>query len=160
MSARVIRFPKGFKPRELPGEATIAQLRTIARESAEHLILADGPVSPDADLLDICGEALHLLKTANLVLEEARATPNEILGAPNGLYAEHYRLICEGRLLMSRARKQKAKTPAGIYAKTLLVRASSHGAEMLAMSLARDLLECAELRASLWPASQPVGGVS
>jgi hypothetical protein len=42
----------------------IQRFRQIAKESAEHAILADGPVSPDADLLDLCAEALHVLLRA------------------------------------------------------------------------------------------------
>jgi hypothetical protein len=37
-------------------------------------------------------------------------------------------------------------------AKALLVRASVTGAAVLAMSLAEELIDCRELRESLWPA--------
>ncbi len=47
-------------------------------------------------------------------------------------------------------------TPAGIYAKALLVRSSTTGATELAMSLAIDLLDCPGLRESLWPAASAV----
>jgi hypothetical protein len=42
----------------------IRRLREIAAASADHAILADGPVTPDAPLLDLCAEALHLLSQA------------------------------------------------------------------------------------------------
>jgi hypothetical protein len=52
--------------------------------------------------------------------------------------------------------KKKATTAAGIYAKATICRASATGAAGLAMSLAMslaiDLLDCEELRKSLWPA--------
>jgi hypothetical protein len=50
------------------------------------------------------------------------------------------------------AKKIKATTPAGIYAKALLVRSSRTGATELAMSLAEDMIECKALRDTLWPA--------
>jgi hypothetical protein len=48
--------------------------------------------------------------------------------------------------------KEKATTPAGIYAKALVVRASRTGAKHLAMTLAEDLVNYPALRAAIWPA--------
>ena len=45
----------------------IERFRQIVKESGEHALLADGPVSPDADLLDLCAEALHFLVSAEKV---------------------------------------------------------------------------------------------
>lgn len=56
------------------------------------------------------------------------------------------------RALMQRAKKLHATTPAGIYGKVLLVRASRTGAAAMAMTLAEDPIACHALRASLWPA--------
>jgi hypothetical protein len=36
----------------------IRRLREIAAEAADHELLADGPVTPDAPLLDLCAAAL------------------------------------------------------------------------------------------------------
>ena len=58
------------------------------------------------------------------------------------------------RRVLFKAKKIKATTAAGIYAKALIVRSSKSGAPLLAMSLADDLIECPGLRASLWPARE------
>src|SRR5438874_1446018 len=39
----------------------IARLREIVAETGDALLLADGPVSPDAALLEVCAETLDLL---------------------------------------------------------------------------------------------------
>jgi hypothetical protein len=53
--------------------------------------------------------------------------------------------------------KKPAQTPAGIYAKALVVKSSMTGAAKLARSLAADLIACRELRESLWPAQVEQG---
>ena len=53
--------------------------------------------------------------------------------------------------LLRRAKKIRASTAAGVYAKALIVRASTTGAAQLAMTLA-EIIACEGLRASLWPA--------
>jgi hypothetical protein len=50
----------------------------------------------------------------------------------------------------------RATTPAGIYAKAMLVRFGTETAAILAMSLAEDLVECEALRLTLWPAGGAV----
>jgi len=57
---------------------------------------------------------------------------------------------------MTRAKKMRAITAGGVYAKALCVRASATGAAEFAMSLAEDLVSNPALRASLWPA-EPAG---
>ena len=57
------------------------------------------------------------------------------------------------RRVLFQAKKLKATTAAGIYAKALIVRSSRSGAMLLAMSLAEDLIACPGLRESLWPAA-------
>ena len=56
---------RAAKPRTMPlGDAlqpTIARLKEIAAQSGDAL-LGDGDVHPDHQLLDLCGDALHLLK--------------------------------------------------------------------------------------------------
>jgi hypothetical protein len=53
-----------------------------------------------------------------------------------------------------KAKKLKATTAAGIYAKALIVRSSQSGAKLLAMSVAEDMIACPGLRESLWPAGE------
>jgi hypothetical protein len=60
------------------------------------------------------------------------------------------------RRALSKAKKLKATTAAGIYAKALIVRSSKSGARLLAMSLADDLIACPGLRESLWSAGEGV----
>ncbi len=66
--------------------------------------------------------------------------------------AEFYSGEKAGKNLLYWIAKKRATTPAGIYAKATVVRASKTGAAGLAMSLAADLLACEELRKALWPA--------
>jgi hypothetical protein len=56
--------------------------------------------------------------------------------------------------LLSRIRKLRAVTGAGIYAKALVLRASRTGSPELAKSMAEDLIAYAGLRAMLWPAER------
>jgi hypothetical protein len=146
---------------------TIRRLGEIAAEAADHAILADGPVTPDADLLVLCAEALHLLLHAKMTIAEARETnraEGELARSRNRwwepwpemgsrrLFSDYDAQHKATTPILSRIRKLPAKTPAGIYAKALVVKASRTGAPILAMSLAEDLIACRELRESLWPA--------
>lgn len=118
----------------------------------------DGPVTPDADLLDLCGEALHLLsasekaKVASWALLNADHYDQETRAQRAALWADSEKLVVDAKHVMLRIKKTPAATPAGIYAKALVVRGSVTGAAALAKSLAEDLIACRELRESLWPA--------
>ena len=63
--------------RERALDREIARFRAIVRDSANNLLIADGPVHPDAALLYLCAEALHLLTHAvrGLVADAARFLP-------------------------------------------------------------------------------------
>jgi hypothetical protein len=159
--------------REQAAPETIARLFKIANEAAEHALLADGPVTPDADLLDKAAQALHLISQASQ-LAEKRA---ELLRSPRPdrsgwailtgtvdpkeartlvkadlLWEERAALIKRAMPIMRAIAKQPAKTAAGVYAKALLVRGSQTGAQALAQSLSRDLVSNPVLRARLWSA--------
>ncbi len=162
------------KPRPLPLGAelgpTIARMHQIAAESGDRLYLSDGPPHPDAELLDLCSEILQAARLA----DEARRAREESSRAWDDAYrpgadkqearvseleqldtarmAEWQRLETKVKVLSSKARKLRATTPAGIFAKALIVRLSKTGAALLAMGLAEELIDCAELRRSLWPA--------
>jgi hypothetical protein len=156
MSAQIIKLP----PRKAAtaDAETIDRLRTIARESDDHLILADGPVSPDAALLGFCGDALYLLRRADTTYDKATSsrksyndrTPAEE-AANELLWSEAKSFVHRAKTLMRRVAKMPAQTPAGIYAKALLVQNSRAGAQCLARTLAEDLVACPGLRESLWP---------
>ncbi|HUB48362.1 MAG TPA: hypothetical protein VMB73_25580 [Acetobacteraceae bacterium] len=156
MSASTKKNRPDFSP-------AIALFRDIAAQSGDAL-LTEGPVNPDHKLLDLCADALHHCTAETQLLEvqrelfgirfsgaQTKAQQEAALRADAQAYAdrlEHYR--CAKPSLVAIA-KIKATTPAGIYAKAAVVRASKTGAAGLAMSLAEDLLACPGLRALLWP---------
>lgn len=149
----------------LPPTETIpamARFRQIAAEARDHLLLADGPPHPDADLLDLCAEALHYLGHAQKaydarnVIGWGRGTPEDQKAAmeqDKRLLEECYAGERAGKPPMARIAKMKATTAAGIFAKAMVVRCSKTGAAVLAMTLAEDLIACPGLRAALWPAT-------
>jgi hypothetical protein len=109
-------------------------------------------------LLDLCGEALHALIESNDaaierrkiiwdhgVAEAERQRDKELLAVQSGADER-------ATAILRRARKLRATTPAGVYAKALIVRTSKTGAAEFAMSLAEDMIACEGLRQSLWPA--------
>jgi len=137
----------------------IDRMRRLAAEAADHLLLADGPVHPDAGLLDACAEALSLLRRGEDIYRarpvfkcRGRAWTDEDRRLDGEMMVEYYRCIGQASSKLRAVTKLNAASPAGIYAKAACVRASRTGARLLAMSLARDLLENPVLRRSLWPA--------
>ena len=142
----------------------IERMRQIAARSGDNLLLADGPPHPDAALLDLCSEALHWhrqaadAKSAHHAYKEAvagQAWTDADRASSHELYLAWDALEHKVTLLLSRARKLRATTPAGIYAKALIVSVSRSGAPLLSMSLAQDLIASPAIRASLWPAETP-----
>jgi hypothetical protein len=121
------------------------------------LLLAEGSAHPDAALLDLCAEALHLMRQAARVEAEASALFGDgrrwDRQESDRLREDRERLVKRAKPLLSEIRKPRATTGAGIYAKALVVRSSVTGAAKLAMSLAEDLVACTELRATLWPSA-------
>lgn len=159
--------------------AAIDRLRRIAAEARDHLLLGDGPPHPDAELLDACGEALHMLVQARNLHDQARAVIDAAdrrrsakSRVDNGMswiedrkalsarpaWVEDWSALSDkataiGATAAHRLRRVShipATTPAGIYSKALCVRASRTGAVNLAMSLAEDLVSNPALRAALW----------
>jgi hypothetical protein len=135
----------------------IRRFREIAAQSANHAVFCDGPVSPDADLLDLCAEALHLLvhaeKSSNSRVPYTRQHTEEMRKENDRLWKEAESLRKQAGGKMYWIAKKPAQTPAGIYAKALVVKSSVTGAaRRLAKTLAEDLIACRELRESLWPA--------
>ncbi len=139
---------------------TGARMKEIAAQSGDALFLADGPVNPDWRLLDLCGDALHFAKLAEHAYATRPGTPRNASTqelenyrrADQAKMAAYYDNTREVTNRLRTAKRMKATTPAGIYAKALLVKCSRTGATELAMSLATDLVDCEALRATLWPA--------
>jgi hypothetical protein len=140
---------------------TIDRFREMAAASWDALV-TEGPVHADHVLLALCAEALHHRRLAAELREAGDALPAPYGNPPataeqNRLReAIHARRDAAGNRavqLSKRAAKLRATTPAGIYAKALVVRSSQTAAAMLAMSLAEDLVSSDVLRKSLWPAT-------
>lgn len=141
---------------------TVARLRQIAQESADTLLLANGPPHPDHKLLHECSEAVRLLTEARRLWEwdqeesfaEARANVpfDDRLERDKQRRAIQDRVQRQANGQMRRAAKLRATTPAGIFAKALVVRATSTGAAVFGKGLAEDLLANDTLRRSIWPA--------
>jgi hypothetical protein len=141
----------------------IDQLRVIAAQAGDAL-LTEGPVHPDHELLGVCAECLHHRRLYAEAEKARRALPYPYGNPPATAEQNRQRQelndqsgVARDRAiqLSRRAVKLKAITPAGIYAKALVVRSAQSVAAVLAMSLAEDLIACEALRASLWPAEVP-----
>ena len=126
-------MPKATATNTIPDLApAIARLRQIAAEAGDHLLLGDGPPNPDAELLEVCGDALHHLLAAKAVYDTR----------PWGEHSSADYSAHRGRAasFMHRAKNLRATTAAGIYAKALCVRLPRAGEASFAMSLAEDLI--------------------
>jgi hypothetical protein len=154
------------KPRDAPIgphlPSTIARLREIAELSGDHLV-TEGPVHPDHQLLDLCAAALDLVQQAEDASVQYRQQAPRLfdawteadVAANRAARDRQKALNVAATQFIRRAHKLKATTPAGVYAKALLVRASITGARVLGRSLAEDLIACDGLRESLiWPEAQ------
>ncbi len=108
---------------------------------------------PDAKLLQLCTAASESLVQRAIALAEWRRGPS-----PHGMEGE--RRLCdqfsglhrEAMAHVRAASKLRAATPAGIYAKALVIRSTLTGAAKLGLSLAEDLLDNPKLRSVLWEA--------
>jgi hypothetical protein len=133
-----------------------ARMKQIAAASGDHLFLSDGPVNPDWELLDLCGDALHFAKAHEKAWEEwsSFCPSNESEREVRHAQYDEMKAARKSDVIsrVRRAGKMRATTPAGIYAKAMLVRFGTETAAVLAMSLAEDLLDCEALRLTLWPA--------
>lgn len=143
--------------------ATMTRMRELAAQSGDALLLANGPVQPDAALLDLCAEALHLHRAAaaaetafcehrDSTFARCRQWTDAECAESDALAAEWSRAEKRMAPVLNRAKKIQATTPAGIYAKAQVVALSKTGALKLAMSLAADLLASPAIRAAIWPA--------
>ncbi len=157
MTAKIVKFPApvGYDPE-------IARLREITAEAANNELLGAGPPQPEAALLDICAEALHLLTRAQKALDTLHRRSSIPLDRKSQafksegerLYETRQHDIARAKPILRRIAKVPAATAVGIYAKALCMRASRTGAPALAMTLAEDLIACPGLRESLWPVSE------
>lgn len=144
----------------------VDRFKQIAAEAGDHQLLGDGPPHPDAELLDLCGEALHFRRISAEAEAEWHAFPGayseprpsaQAIQRAQAAYDEWQEAKNRAVNLAKRASKFRATTAAGIYAKALLVRTAVSVAAVLATSLAEDLVSNPALRASLW-AADGVGG--
>ena len=154
-------------------QAVIDRIRRYAADAVCSPVY--GGVEPlplghdDEDLLELCSSILHLHRQEREAWNQARTIVAEGDGdfirskrKSEGQQSRLSLVTTEAQklnrtvaTLSKRASKLSATTPEGIFAKALIVRSSRTGATVLAMSLARDLIEAPRLRAILWPA-QPL----
>ncbi len=136
-------------------EPTVNRLAAIAKMSGDALLLGEGPVLPDANLLDLCEAYIHCAKAQLLAEKKWRCgpTPAEDREGFDALYKamSEKRRLCRSAAIA--ASKIPAQTGPGIYAKALIVRSSSGQAPGLAKSLADDLILHPTLRRLLFPAA-------
>jgi hypothetical protein len=141
--------------------AAVDRLKVMAAGAGDALF-TEGPVNPDHKLLELCAEIGYRRKLADAAHERWRAAPAvpwmcKTPEQTREFTEANFENEREGKnysSLLKQASKLRATTAAGIYAKAIAVRASRTGAQLLAMSLAEDLLACPGLRASLWPAGE------
>jgi hypothetical protein len=143
--------------------ASVERLGAIAAQSGDNL-LTEGPVNPDHVLLGVASDALHAMLVARARAEARHQVVDAMLRAGPWTDADRAqdRSMEQGvavanqaaMQLLRRVGKLRATTPAGIYAKALLVRMAPSGAPKLAASLAEELVECKALRAVLWPSGE------
>jgi len=134
----------------------LEMLRSVASPAANPL--PEMAPNPDAELLEQADELLAWLKRRNAALDEMRSSAlvsSASWEKSKGAYLEACGVISSRLRAMG---KLRARTPAGIYAKALLVRGSQSGAAGLLASLANDLIDSPELRAALWPVGSEAGG--
>jgi hypothetical protein len=139
-------------------DATVAQLRKAATTAVRTGKVDASPSHPNADLLVLCALILDLRAKYDAIDREARTMPSPYVGNP-AFDAELAKRNAVKRACMSpmaRVGKIAANTPAGVYAKAMVLRASYGTAPQLALSIARDLVNCPGLRSALWPAGEAV----
>ncbi len=150
-------------------QAVIDRIRRYAHDAIYSPIYGGIEFPPlphdDADLMELCSTILHLHRQET----EARKQMQPIYDEGGREFIRDEQKSAERRerlsvlsdearknnrrvaTLSKQASKLAATTPEGIFAKALIVRKSRTGATVLAMSLARDLIEAPNLRAILWP---------
>jgi hypothetical protein len=153
--ARLFSFATG-RPIDDP-QAHSDALAMLSRIAGQAMTAAADPSvvpRPDYDLL-VLSDAIILLARQR---DAAEATWRSSLPAPPGDAAGLYeKFMSSQRALrgpLVRLGRLRASTAAGIFAKAVVVRkAGTSSAAVLGKSLAEDLLNCADLREAIWPAS-------
>jgi hypothetical protein len=137
-----------------PGDSlrkTIQRMRQIVANSADTLFLSNGPPHPDEQLLELCSNALHhLVMAADAADLQTAPAESGTWDATQQRLIAHHKHRAHALRLMRRAKKIRARTAAGIYAKALCIRVSHTAAAEFAISLAEDLIANETLRRSLW----------
>ena len=159
-------MPKAAKSYTTPSASVVpditadalAVFRRIADQSADSLLLADGPPHPDARLFDIAADVFEAKKEEEAASKFANDTwkmeAGEIGRAAIVHRAANMVIVRGHRYRISRlakaAAKIDAKTPAGLYAKVQIIRQMATPLGIV-QSLIDDILGNPDIRASLWP---------
>ena len=131
-----------------PTEDALALFRRIADQSADSLLLADGPPDPDWKLLDECAKAIAEARILREFREDIRANLhlNDISRMRQLTFLQR-----QSRRSIRAVAAIPAATSAGVFSKAVLIRATIVSSELLARSLANDMIHCAGFRQALWP---------
>jgi hypothetical protein len=143
-----------------PTEDALALFRRIADQSADSLLLADGPPHPDARLFDLAADVFEAKKkeveASNFANDTWKMEVGKI-GSAAHIHMKANMIVVKGyRYRISRlakaAAKIEAKTPAGLYAKVQIVRQLVTPLGIV-KSLIDDILGNPDIRAALWPSN-------
>jgi hypothetical protein len=119
-----------------------------------HAIPVTAALGPDTKLLEAAHEAIELHVRENKLFLESCNLACADRAALDVNTAERKAIWKRVRSMLRLCGKLPATTPAGIFAKALLVEKTKGMAPALALSLARDLRTSPALRRALWPAEQ------
>jgi len=107
-------------------------------------------VSADHDLLVLCDDITMRKRQCDQIETDWRALPPNAPGRDMG-YAMWRQTARVVRSRLHMLRKLRATTSAGVFAKAAVVAQTKGASGMVAISLASDLLNSAELRMLIWP---------
>ena len=150
--AEIIDFKTGRPIGEMVSNAeSMVLLSLLASRAMEAGADPSAIVSPDHKLLMLCDEIIMKHRQADKMLNEWIVQPGEAQSAKYDAEKRERRSLLGPLVMLGRLRPA---TPVGVFAKAVVVHHVGHGAAKLAISLARDLLECPGLREAIWPAAQ------
>jgi len=153
--AQLFSFATG---RPISDSVIILESQTLLSLLANRAMVAGADpgasVSPDHNLLLTCDHIIMARRQSDQLWDEYKSL-NFSLKNPDRdrLYDEWKRTERLVKSALLKLRKLSATTPAGIFAKAVVVSRTGSTAAMVAVSLANDLLASPALRQAVWPAA-------
>jgi hypothetical protein len=129
-------------------------LNGIAARAMEDGADPSATVSPDHELLMLCDAVTMLRSQGARIREEWRAAGPAGDPGRHEILKEIKRRVHEAAPSLRKLAKMRAVTPAGIFAKAIVVRYVATSTATLADSLADDIVNSVELRQAIWPATK------